>query len=190
MKKIAVMFAFVLILAICLSSVALAGMSNVPSLSTLSNQQKSGVLQFKDKSFYGGQKLDVYSGPGKEYYRAGNAKANTDNEIQVAGMEKGWILVMYPTSDGSVRVGYVDRDDLKYSFKADDVSLLYQSAKITQACYICDDPVLGRQQFAMLPAGTQVMYLASYTMHSSWAYIELFVDGKPARGFVPANCVQ
>ena len=192
MKRIAAMCALALILALCLSSVALAQISNVPSLSTLSNQQKSGVLEFKDKFFYGGQKLDVYSGPGKEYYRGNNgrAKASTDEPIQIAGMENGWILVKYPTSDGSVRVGYVDRDDLKYDFKADDVSLLYQSAKITQSCYICDDPVLGRQEFALLPAGAQVTYLASYTMHRSWAYIELFVDDKPARGFVPANCVS
>ena len=192
MKKLAAVCALALILTSLLSPFALAQVSNVPSLSTLSKQQTSGVLEFKDKFFYGGQKLDVYSGPGKEYYRGANgrAKASTDEEIQIAGMENGWILVKYPTSDGSVRVGYVDRDDLKYGFSADNVSLLYQSAKITQACYICDDPVLGRQEFAMLPAGTQVTYLASYSSHRSWAYIELFVDNKPARGFVPADCIS
>lgn len=191
MRKLAAACAILMLLTACLSCAALAQVGNVPSLSTLSKQQSSGVLQFKDKFFYGGQKLDVYSGPGYEYYRGANgrARASTDEEIQIAGMENGWILVKYPTSDGSVRVGYVNRDDLKYDFKADDVSLLYQSAKISQSCYLCDDPVLGRQQFAFLPSGTIVTYLASYTLHQSWAYVELFVDDKPARGFVPANCI-
>lgn len=160
-------------------------------------QSASGSLElnFTHRPFYGGQKLNVYSGPGREYYRGSNgyAKADTDGEVMAAGMESGWVLVMYETSGGSVRVGYVDMDEFKYDtkiLKLKELDFAYDRAVIKSDCVLTDDPALGKRDLGYLYAGTEVTYLASYYKHRSWAYIETWLEDRPIRAFVPASCLN
>ena len=155
----------------------------------------SNALVFTQRNFYGGQTLAVYSGPGHEYVRGANgwAKAYTDEPLLAAGTENGWALVMYETSNGSVRVGYVEMDQFHYNtdiLKLSELSFDYKRATITKGCTLTDDPVLNNRNLAYLTQGTSVTYLASFYLHQNWAYIETWVDGRPIRAFVPENCVS
>ena len=153
------------------------------------------TLYFTQRSFYGGQTLPVYRGPGVEYGREynGYAKASTDEPLYAAGQENGWALVMYGTGNGTSRVGWVDLSQLKYNIdrlKLEDLWFEYRSATITSACSLSDDPVLFSRELAYMPAGTRVTYLGSYYKNRSWAYIETWAGGRPVRAFVPMSCLS
>lgn len=155
----------------------------------------STELIFTQRGFHGGQTLPVYYGPGHEYGRGANgwAKASTDEPLYAAGMENGWALVMYETGNGSVRVGYVDLSQFKYNVKTLRLSELcfdYASATITKSCTLTDDPMLNNRDLAYLTEGTSVTCLASFNLHRNWTYIETWIDGRPIRAFVPADCVS
>ena len=152
-------------------------------------------LNFTQRKFYGGQTLPVYQGPGVEYQRGSNgwAKALTDEPLYAAGQENGWALVMYGTSGGSVRVGWVDLSQFKYNInilKLEDLHFEYRSATITQSCVLTDDPVLNDRDLAYMGNGTRVTYLGSFYKYRQWAYVETWVDGHPMRGFVPMDCLS
>ena len=152
-------------------------------------------LTFTQRSFYGGQTLPVYQGPGHEYGRGANgwAKAYTDNPLYAAGKENGWALVMYSTGNGTVRTGYVDLGQFHYNvgrLKLQTLDFEYSSAKITRSCTLTDDPVLASRETAYLRSGASVTYLGSFYKHRSWAYIETWADGRPIRGFVPESCIS
>ena len=152
-------------------------------------------LEFTQRSFYGGQTLPVYRGPGEEYGRGGTgwAKASTDNAIYAAGQENGWAMIMYGTGNGTVSVGWVDLDQFKYNtkiLKLDNLYFEYRNATISSGCSLTDDPALFSRELAYMPAGTRVTYLGSYYQHRSWALVETWVDGRPVRAFVPMNCLN
>lgn len=150
------------------------------------------IISFKNKSFYGGQSLPVYSGPGYEYYRASNgwAKVSTDEAIWAAGREDNWVLILYEISRG-YRVGYIDRSTLQYTLSADELSFSYTSAKISQSCSMTQDPISANgKAIVSLSSGDQVTYLADYYDKESWAYIEVKASGEWVRGFVPLNCIS
>ncbi len=140
-----------------------------------------------------------YTGPGTEYLRAGNGKAQYGGhgEARVYGYEGSWLLLGYQTGAGNYRIGYFQSSyTSKMTVLSDNYDLRrlnfeYRRATITGDCNITDDPVLKYEPFARLQAGTQCTYLASYN-NSSWAYIEVAVPGQNcnARGFVPMNMVS
>ena len=150
------------------------------------------VIEFERAKFVGGQQLPVYSGPGKEYYRAagGYAKCNTDEEIYIAGKEGTWALVLYWRSNGGTRTGYVDLSQLQYTYKTSDMDFAYRKAKITKDCAMTDDPTLVKENLAYLSAGEYVTLLAYYTDHHEWAYVEAMAGNVPLRGFVLKDCVS
>ena len=193
MKILAVIF---LLCALALATAAADGYRGAVPMDQVYQSPSAGLeLNFTHRPFYGGQKLNVYSGPGREYYRGSNgyAKANTDGEVHAAGKENGWALVMYETSGGSVRVGYVDMDEFKYDtkiLKLKELNFAYRSAVISSDCILTDDPALNNRDLGYLYAGTEVTYLASYYKHRSWAYIETWLEGRPIRAFVPMNCLN
>ena len=147
---------------------------------------------FTQMYFAPGQRLNVYSGPGAGYYRAANGKAlaSTNGEIYAGGWENGWLMVMYWTNGGNVRVGFANSADFKDRINAPMLQFAYTEASITRRCTLTDDPVATYQALATLPEGTNVTYLSEYVNEERWAYIETTVEGKPARGFVPAGCVH
>lgn len=153
------------------------------------------TLNFTQRSFYGGQTLPVYRGPGVEYGRGANgwAKASTDEALYAAGQEDGWALVMYGTGDGTTRVGWVALSQFKYDvkqLKLDTLRFEYRNATITSDCTLTDDPVLASRDLGLMSAGTRVTYLGSFYKYRQWAYVETWAEGKPLRAFVPMDCLS
>lgn len=192
-KMIAMMMALVLMMTAAMPAFAASYQGAVPVNSSSSTVGSS--LQFTQRSFYGGQTLAVYQGPGVEYGRGNNgwAKASTDEALYAAGMENGWALVMYGTSGGSVRVGWVDLSQFKYNvnrLKLKEIKFEYKQAKITADCILTDDPVLDNRDLGYLYNGTTVTYLGSFYKYRNWAYIETWMEGRPIRAFVPMDCIS
>lgn len=139
------------------------------------------------------QKLAVYSAPSAASWRGANGKAlvSTNGNVMAAGWESGWLLVMYETNSGSVRVGYVNASDIKGGVPLDTrLSFDYLPGVVNRACDLTDDPARCYAPMARLSAGAQVTYLTTFFNKSAWDYVETTVDGKTARGFVPAGYVD
>lgn len=139
------------------------------------------------------QLLHVYSAPSKTSWRGANGKAsvNTNGAVYAAGWESGWLLVMYETNNGSVRVGYVDHSQMKGSVPVDTMlNYAYETAKVEKKCVLTDDPARTNSAITTLNPGTEVTYLTCYFNRSAWDYIETEVDGKTVRGFVKAGSIS
>lgn len=138
-------------------------------------------------------KLACYSGPGKEYWRGANGKASasTNGDVYAYGWEDGWLMIMYWTNNGSVRVGFASSNDLKGAGR--DLPMLrfaYADATITGRCTLTDDPACTGTSMRRMKEGEHVTYLGAFVNDMRWAYIETNVDGQIARGFVPHDCVD
>ena len=134
-----------------------------------------------------GQKLAVYSAPSKSAWRAANGKAtvSTNGAIYAAGWESGWLLLMYETNNGSVRVGYVKAGDIRGGVRMDlNLSFAYDSATVTQRCTLTDDPARTGTSITTLQPGATVTWLTRFYNNSAWDYVETTVDGKTVRGFI------
>ncbi len=142
------------------------------------------------------QKFEVYSAPSAASWRGANGKAaiSSNGVIYTDGRENGWLLVMYETNNGGVRVGYIDASKVKGKVKGDawnqELTFGYLPATITQNCVLTDDPAKQSTSIVTLTAGTQVTYLTTYINRKAWDYIETTVDGVTVRGFVPAGTAQ
>lgn len=136
--------------------------------------------------FYGGQKLNVYNGPGWQYSRAANGKAFalTDDKIAVAGIENGYVLILYETNNG-FRSGYVSLEDLHYDFVARHLHFYNAPMFLFEDCSLMADPY-NTMKLCDLPAGTRITALANC---NNQAYIEVNVNGELLRGFVPAYSI-
>ena len=127
--------------------------------------------------------LPVYTGPGYEYYRVGRASVSTDETIWMAGREGDWALVMYQKNGGGFRSGYVDASKLMYRLGGRSLNLVSRKATMVRDCTMTDDPKNISSSICMLSAGESVTFLADYTDHHEWAYIEAWAE-MPIRGFV------
>ena len=139
------------------------------------------------------QKLAVYSAPSKSAWRGANGKAmvNTNGAIYAAGWESGWLLVMYETNNGSVRVGYVKAGDIRGGVPMDlNLDFSYDQAKVIQKCTLTDDPARTGSAITTLKEGTSVTWLTRFYNNSAWDYVEVNVDGKTARGFIRAGSLN
>lgn len=138
------------------------------------------------------QRFPVYSGPGTKYHRSADGKAvvSTNGEIYVGGWQNGWLMVMYWTNNGNIRVGYVQGKNFKDKVNAPELRFGNSPAAITRACVLTDDPVATYQTMATLRQGAQVTYLSEYINEYRWAYVEAVVNGVPMRGFVEADAVE
>ena len=138
-----------------------------------------------------------YTGPGTNYLRAGNGKAQYGGggQARVYGYEGNWLLLGYQTGSGAYRIGYFE-DTYLANMKAPEgynlrrLRFEYRNAWINTECDITDDPIIKHDPFGQLEAGHPCIYLASYD--DSWAYIEvtLNTDNRKARGFVPLKDVS
>lgn len=138
------------------------------------------------------QKLAVYAAPSTSAYRGGNGKAavSTNGPVYAAGWESGWLLVMYETNNGSVRVGYVEGSKLKDKLTLPMLNFDYASVTLSQGAGLTDDPAMAFSEIAHLPAGTQVTYLSEYQNRYAWAYVETSVNGQMTRGFIPRDALS
>lgn len=147
---------------------------------------------FEEISIGLGKKLRVYSGPDKSYYRGANGKAqvSTNGKVYACGWEDGWLMVMYWTNGGSIRVGYTPAEDVDAYVDLPMLEFVYEDAQIIKRCTLTDDPVMTNQKLATLQKGGTVTYLGEFVNQERWAYIETTAGGKPVRGFVRAECVE
>lgn len=138
------------------------------------------------------QKWAVYSAPSNASWRGANGKAmvSTNGSVYVAGWENGWLLLMYETNNGSVRVGYADGSGVKDSLSVPMLSFAYTPVTLTQSVSLTDDPAMAYSSMRQLQAGETVTYLTSYQNRYGWAYVETRVNGQTARGFVPESALN
>ena len=140
-----------------------------------------------------GQSLPVYSAPSTSSWRGGNGKASvsTNGAIYAAGWESGWLLLMYETNNGSVRVGYVNSKSIRGGVPMDDyLTFAYASATVTEHCTVTDDPARTGSAITTLQAGARVTWLTRFYNNSAWDYVEVNVSGKVARGFIRAGSLD
>ena len=130
----------------------------------------------------------VYAAPSSNAWRGANGKAcyNAGYNYWAAGWENGWLLVLYETNKGSVRIGYAQPSyDTGITSQ---LSFSYMDATVVQDVTLTDDPMLTNSPVGKLRAGDHVTYLTTfygYGAEKAWAYVETTVDGLTARGFVP-----
>lgn len=138
----------------------------------------------------------IYSGPGKHYYRANNAKATygSPGEAHIFGLEaNGWLLIGYELSNGDYRVGYCEPGsaaeiyDRQGDYALMQLSFAQTSAVINQPCYLTDDPCLHMEPVSLMAQGTGCVFLS--TLDGAWAYIEVAAAEGLMRGFVPVQCL-
>ncbi len=140
-----------------------------------------------------GQSLPVYSAPSTSAWRGANGKASvhTNGAIYAAGWESGWLLVMYETNNGSVRVGYVNSRNIRGGVPMDQyLTFSYDSATVTQRCTLTDDPARTGSAITTLQPGARVTWLTRFYNNAAWDYVEVNVNGKTARGFIRAGSLD
>ena len=149
----------------------------------------SGTVSAQRVRFTGGQKFDVYTGPGTEYDRAGNGKAavSTNDWIQVFGSEDGWIMIQYDISSSRMRIGYIASSALPSGASVSPLRLDDAEAEITKWTGLTDDPLNSQEPFRVLDAGQKVTWLA---VMGNWVYVEVKGAGWLCRGFVPSDAVR
>lgn len=133
------------------------------------------------------QSLPVYSAPDASSWRGANGKASvsTNGAIYAAGWESGWLLLMYETNNGSVRVGYVKAGSIRGGVPMDDyLTFSYAGASVTSACTLTDDPARTGTAIATLQPGARVTWLTRFYNNAAWDYVETTVSGKTVRGFI------
>ncbi len=140
-----------------------------------------------------GQKLPVYSAPSSNSWQGANGKAkvSTNGNVWSAGWENGWLLVMYETNSGSVRVGYVAADAIKGNVPENRrLTYDYAVATVHTRCTLTDDPARTNTAIITLEPNQTVTYLSTYFNASAWDYVETTAEGKTVRGFIPAGCLN
>lgn len=153
----------------------------------------STLQGFEYIALKGNQKLPVYSAPSYASYRGANGKAvvGTNGNVFAAGWESGWLLVMYETNSGSVRVGYVCGDDIKGNVPMNTYLIFeHTQATVTTQCSLTDDPARAYAPIATLQAGTQVTYLTTLFNKYGWDYVETTVNGQTVRGFIRSGSLD
>ncbi len=148
---------------------------------------------FEYTALKAGQKLPVYSAPNGASWRGakGKASVSTNGNVWTAGWENGWLLVMYETNSGSVRVGYVSADSITGPVPENRMLTYdYAPATVNVRCTLTDDPARTNSAIVTLQPGETVTYLSSYFNRSPWDYIETTAEGKTVRGFIPAGCLS
>lgn len=151
----------------------------------------------------------VYSGPGVDYFRAANGKAEygSPEDLEVYGKEGNWILVCYWFGGSQRRMGYVlPNNDTKlikpWDLDIPVLSFAYANAVIGKDCVLTDDPFRSMRTVSSLDKDTKITYLATLPEgHSdidrNWAYVEIETEAMVnqhketvlTRGFVPMDCV-
>ncbi|MBP3524719.1 MAG: hypothetical protein J6M56_14310 [Clostridia bacterium] len=157
------------------------------------------VLDFRKTQFLPGQYLEVYSGPGENYYRCADGKASvsTDGDVLCAGRIGKWMMIEYWKNDEKTpRVGYIDSEKLKNVPDCNEIHFESIPVFMWSNTYLMDAPTKNSDCIAMLEARYPATLLAwhadnhgeawmdAWSGFKGWAYIETVVDGKPVRGFI------
>ena len=131
-----------------------------------------------------GKTLPVYAYPSEDAWRGANGKACVATSGGFTALawseDEQWLLIDYEISGGH-RVGYIKASDgLKAAVPT--LHALHIPMKLLRDTRVTDDPNGVQKSIAQLKAGDTVDVLG-YT-DAYWAYVELEIDGKKARGFL------
>ncbi len=153
------------------------------------------ALKAQAVGFEPGSKYAVYTGPGREYLRAGNGTAlvSTGEKLLLYGADHGWVLIQYAVSKDKLCFGYIPLITLPKRYM--DMRLLppvnlkgqAEAASVLRDTFLTDDPNASREALLSLKAGQKGVLLLG-TLNNAWAYVQAAYDkGTPLRGFVPAS---
>ncbi len=142
-------------------------------------------------SLKAGQTLPVYSAPSVNSWRGSNGKAavSTNGDVWSAGWENGWMLIMYGTNKGAVRVGYVQNLKGQVS-EYRHLEFEYNPVDVLTRCTLTDDPAKQYASIMTLQPGDTVTLLTCFYNADAWAYVETTLNGQTVRGFVPMDCLE
>ncbi|MBR3741249.1 MAG: hypothetical protein IKN04_12480 [Clostridia bacterium] len=182
-KKIICLLLCIVLMILALPALAATGTGNT----SLYN-----VIDFKFHHYERGigyGNCPVYTAPSTRAYRCANGKASVDtnSDMWVGGFESGsgWLMVRYETSNGGVRVGYIPPDYIRgFKTDIDPLKFSYIEQTATSSILITDNPLNANSSFATLSRGETYYILGKYTYYGNWWYIECYVDGQIARGFI------
>ncbi len=156
--------------------------TQAPDAPALPNYQ---IIRFADGAY------PVYTGPGEQYYQAGDAQVSGGTDCRLYGSENGFLLIGYGTADGGYRIGYITAKALPEGAATSALELSAIPRVLTAAAPLTDDPVINALPLGELPAGSAVTALASLNENGQWAYVEVAdFMGSPARGFIPLGSLQ
>lgn len=132
--------------------------------------------------------VPVYSAPSASALRAANGKAavSLNAPFGVLGCADGWLFVLYETSSGKFRTGWVEAagiEPLEIALaEATPLSFAGNPLTLSSETALFDDPVNRAGALCTLPTGTAVSVLAEsgYRM----LYVETEKDGARCRGFI------
>lgn len=134
--------------------------------------------------------LPVYAYPSEEGWRGAKGKAAVSLAEPFTALcwseDGAWLLIDYETSGGH-RIGYI-RCPEGVQVPVATLYPLHIPLRLTKDFSVTDDPNDSIRTIASLKAGDTVDVLG-YT-NGLWAYIELTIDGKPARGFLPLAVLE
>ena len=134
----------------------------------------------------------MYTAPYTDAYRCANGKAScqTNAAMDDAGYADvpGWLLVRYEVNSGGYRVGYIPPKYVK-GFKSKMAPHFgWIPAKANDYIYVSDNPYRHDDSFGRLDPGESFHILSRYNYYAKegfdWWYIECYVDGQVARGFI------
>jgi hypothetical protein len=64
------------------------------------------------------------------------------------------------------------------------------TCEVITSTTLTDDPAMTGKAMTTLPAGTKVKYLSTMYNTTAWDYIETYINGQVARGFVPSGTLS
>ena len=139
--------------------------------------------------------VPVYSGPGTNYYRAANGKAECTvyADFYVWGYDSstGWYMITYETNGGGNRTGYIKKGTFSGTIDTGVLTFASKAARTTQRVALTDDPYGLETTIFTLNSGTNVTYLGTYVNgQDTWYYIECTANGKKTRGFIPEGTLE
>ncbi len=177
--------------------ISIVGITVCASASSYDYEQE--LIQLPDFKFWNHDKngigyglCPVYTAPYKNAYRCADGKASCQTNAQMsdAGIYGGWLLVRYETNNGGCRVGYIPPEYIRgYESPMNNRRFEHRvPATATGTINVTDNPFMRNSLFTTLYPGDQFYVLAKYTYFQQkgldWWYIECYVDGQVARGFI------
>jgi hypothetical protein len=137
-----------------------------------------------------GDEILMDAAPSADAWRGANGKAmlNASYEYWAAGWDEGWLLVMYETNKGSVRIGYVQPTFNTGISNA--LTFSKMETTVAQDCTLTDDPAKQYASIMTLQPGDTVTLLTCFYNADAWAYVETTLNGQTVRGFVPMDCLE
>ena len=176
------------------SACAASSTKNLRNLASTRNLDDLPPFKFeKHKYGIGYGSCPVYTAPSEAAFRSANGRASvaTDGyEVDDAGWVDGWLLVRYQIKTGW-RVGYIPPKFVKGFRSSMSAHFGYIPCVADSEIYVTDNPYSHTDSIGLREAGESVHVLSRYNYYAKegydWWYIECYIDGQVARGFIDVN---